>query len=355
MTKFRTTLKFSKDAVRICACALTAALALSIAPAVAGDCKPQTILTTVDMIPMASGRVFVPVQLGSVQKRMLLDTGGGFSEISDAVASELQLPQRRSRITQVDVTGGSTNMIAHAPSFTLGTLAPTDADFIVRSRDGPYDRGNPEVAGILGPNLLRNYDVNLDFSGNKMILISPDHCAGKVVYWPAPVVAVIPMQVTSDGHIQVSVMLDGHPIDALLDTGAARTTLNLQVAESIFRLQPGTSDMRAIGHLGGDPYATVYMRHFRALVLEGISVSNPRVDIAPDLVRNWMIGGNDTTGTRLSGRTGSLGLPDMILGMDILRNLHLYIAYAENKLYVTPASAPDAPAADVPPPAAPAQ
>jgi hypothetical protein len=30
----------------------------------------------------------------------------------------------------------------------------------------------------------------------------------------------------------------------------------------------------------------------------------------------------------------------MILGMDILHHLHLYIAYKEKKLYITPASAP---------------
>jgi hypothetical protein len=30
----------------------------------------------------------------------------------------------------------------------------------------------------------------------------------------------------------------------------------------------------------------------------------------------------------------------MLIGMDILRHLHLYIAYREQKLYVTLASAP---------------
>jgi hypothetical protein len=33
------------------------------------------------------------------------------------------------------------------------------------------------------------------------------------------------------------------------------------------------------------------------------------------------------------------GLPDMIIGIGILRQLHLYIAYRERKLYATPASA----------------
>jgi hypothetical protein len=33
-------------------------------------------------------------------------------------------------------------------------------------------------------------------------------------------------------------------------------------------------------------------------------------------------------------------LSDFIIGMDVLRHLHIYVAYKEQKLYVTPASAP---------------
>ena len=32
----------------------------------------------------------------------------------------------------------------------------------------------------------------------------------------------------------------------------------------------------------------------------------------------------------------------MIIGMDVLRKLHMYIAFGERKLYVSPASAPAA-------------
>jgi hypothetical protein len=54
--------------------------------------------------------------------------------------------------------------------------------------------------------------------------------------------------------------------------------------------------------------------------------------------------------TRIPTTETETGLGQMILGMDILHRLHVYIAYKEKKLYLTPATAPAA-VADSPPPA----
>jgi hypothetical protein len=35
--------------------------------------------------------------------------------------------------------------------------------------------------------------------------------------------------------------------------------------------------------------------------------------------------------------------PDLLVGMDVLKHLHLYIAYQERKLYITPPDQPAAP------------
>jgi hypothetical protein len=46
--------------------------------------------------------------------------------------------------------------------------------------------------------------------------------------------------------------------------------------------------------------------------------------------------------TRIPDKNLEIALPQVIIGMNVLRKLHIYIAYKEQKLYVTPA----APAAD---------
>lgn len=50
-------------------------------------------------------------------------------------------------------------------------------------------------------------------------------------------------------------------------------------------------------------------------------------------------------GTRLGDTSQSGDFADMLLGMNVLRHLHVYIAYKERKLYITPAGPPNGTAA----------
>ena len=42
-----------------------------------------------------------------------------------------------------------------------------------------------DFGGILGTDVLRNVDVELDFAANKIHLIAPNQCGGSVVHWQA--------------------------------------------------------------------------------------------------------------------------------------------------------------------------
>ena len=68
----------------------------------------------------------------------------------------------------------------------------------------------------------------------------------------------------------------------------------------------------------------------------GVAVSNPQLVVMPDLIRRRL-------SNAISGEESHM--PDIILGMDILRHLHVYVAYKERKLYISPADAPSPPAA----------
>jgi hypothetical protein len=84
-----------------------------------------------------------------------------------------------------------------------------------------------------------------------------------------------------------------------------------------------------------------YQHRFASLDFGGVAVANPVVDILPGLGRGPRL--PSATGTRIAdGETEQL--PDMLIGMDILRHLHLYISYREQKLYITPSTPSTAPA-----------
>jgi hypothetical protein len=330
--------------------------ALGCLPASAEECAPQTRITTLQMEPTTDRREeFVPVRIQGVRKLMLLDTGGAMTEITAETADELNLVRRRGNFRLYNMYGDFSD------HFAEGSLevSPLKADAVALAI-APGRRlfgDDTGIAGVLAPDILKHYDVDLDFGSDTMTLFSPDHCPGKVVYWKANAVAVIPMRVLHSGHIIVAVRLDGKRVMATLDTGAYNTTLTIPTAETVFGLKPGSADTPRVGNLVGKESAATYRHMFQVLDFDGIVVKNPTIQIIPDLLHQVLVDAAlPPTGTRIHDPRKMETDAVMLIGMNILRHFHIYIAYKEEKLYITPAIEKplDIPTAEVPPPATPA-
>lgn len=303
------------------------------------DCPPLTILTSVPMKIGADNRPYVPVKIDDVAKSMVIDTGGFFTEISQRVADELDLSTRHTRLQLIGVYGDKTQT-AVTTSLVLGNLRANSMDFMVMPSVHQFATDMKDAAGLIAPNFLRPYDADFDFGRGKFNLLSHKHCEGKVVYWPHTVVAVVPIEVNQDGHVIVPVELDGQKLRAVLDTGASISVLNMRVAQGTFGLAPGDADTPLSGDRLGQSDVQSYTHRFKSLSFEGIAISNPTMRIIPDLVHAKLVDPHDALegNTRVKSPSNQVGLDQMILGMDVLRQLHVYIAYKERKLYLTPAS-----------------
>lgn len=314
-------------------------------PVRAGDCKPLQRYTEVDLLRSEDGNAaFVPVTMEGQDKLLLLDTGGFFSEIMPDAVKALNLSTKQSSgLVQYSVSRQQSDQAAIVDKFGIGKLHWDSADFMIATEDHTFGKdADPRIAGILGPNIFKNFDVDLDFGANKLGLMSPDHCEGKVIYWPATAVAVIPMWINSNWHIVIPITLDGVKLNALIDTGASHTTLMLDPAESYLGIKPGDADTPDIGALGGRVGARMYRHRFHSLSFEGISIANPNLDLIPDLLKHAL-----STGPALNSHISAQDareFPDLIIGMDVLRHFHIYIAYKEKNLYITPAAPVPAPA-----------
>ena len=300
-------------------------------------CPPSKVFTTVDMQIGNDGRIYVPVKLNQIHKSMMVDTGGFFSVVTKETAEQLKLPTRHTRFEIIGVAGDTTNVAAHAP-FALGNLYANSVDFMVLPDAGGYADDIPDVAGILAPNLLHSYDVEIDFAAMKLSLFSQDHCDGKAVPWPANTVSAVPMKLDSSDHIQIPVTLDGHDLTAMLDTGAIHTVLNLDLAQNAFGLKLGDPETPEVGRLLRSPESKTYFHRFKSLAMEGVAIANPTVRLIPDLMRNKMMDQNDSLkgGSRLPAVTAKPGFGDLIIGMNLLRQWHIYIAYKEQMVYLAP-------------------
>lgn len=171
------------------------------------------------------------------------------------------------------LTDGGSNahaIMAGAVTFDDETLAAT--------ADAPAG-----TAGVLGMDMLRRFNVELDMRGGKLVLFAHPQCAGAgVVYWTNQY-TVVPMHIDADGHVIAQLTLDGRPANVEISTG------------------PGHLAMRTPGAV-------------KTIGIGAIALNNPQVEASNDIAPG----------------------ADARVGLDALKNLHLFFAFGENKLYATP-------------------
>jgi predicted aspartyl protease len=282
----------------------------------------------------------LPVTLGGRAAYMLLDTGAVFSMISAKTADELSLPRKQTGYQVFDVARDSSNEFVTAP-LALGRMTSDHINLMVEP-DSMRSGRSPGDEGIIGPDIMSHFDIDIDFGTDKLNFISPDHCEGKVVYWPASAIAVVPITLFESGHIAIPVKLDGQIQYALIDTGASTSTLTTDVASDQYGLKLGSKEVPAVGDLQGHKSETTYLHTFKTLEFEGVAVTHPEVYLIPNPTRQEVEdAAAPEVGTRISAPSRNETRVTMLVGMNVLRHLHIYIAYREHKLYITPAGTPD--------------
>ena len=291
-----------------------ATLLMLISPASADDSCRLVRMAAFDIDINSAGGVSVPITISGQSVSLLVDTGAIFSMLTEQSVQQLELKKLRAFDSREAMFGGrKVDFYVETHDVDLGGLKADHMPMQVL----PEGIVPNDIGGILAPNIMLHYDVDFDFANAKFNLFSQDHCEGKVVYWTTAPAAEIKIDVDPNGHILVPVVVDGQQINAAIDTGSSRSVLSLELAKNLFNIASTDSKLtpsKGRWHAFHYPFAT--------LTLQGITVQNPDLELVSDdesHVPN--------------------GSPKLILGMGILRQLHLYIAYKEKKLYVTAASA----------------
>jgi predicted aspartyl protease len=293
-----------------------AALMAFATPAAAGDdCRLQLVAS----LPMTlqDGQIVVDAAIGNHPLKLIVDTGGT-TLLKERVAKAIGLkPETLKSSQSASVFGGMRlRRYAVAGDITLGTLRNGRVNVLLMP-----DSARPEwqADGLLGANVLRTYDVDFDFAHGKLNLFLPHRCPGRAAYWVQDdgIVAKVPVEM-SGYEIRVPVQIDGKEVKAILDTGAAVTVMDQETYMPLFGLAPQSPGIEEY-RVTDDPKPR-YAYTFKALTFGGVLVNKPRVRFISQSYSN----NRDY---------------NMLLGTNILRLLHVVIAYREKMLYVTAAAA----------------
>lgn len=310
---------------------------LFAAPAVAAECSLR-ILASVPMQSTTDRTIMVvPVTIDSSNKKLLLDTGGRISQLSKATVHALDLPVATSETELIDLAGDTSNSRTTVRRLIVGAKEQSDVRMGVAPNPDlgtslPYD-------GLLATDLFVDADLDMDFGARRLTAFSTDHCDGRVVYWPADAVAIVPVTV-SHNIITFPVTVDGHAVTAVMDTGAPYSVMNMRLANQIFGLTPDSPDMKPLKETSGDRTLTTYGHRFDDVAFEGVDVKNLRIYLMSDQNSRGRL---HEMGAFFGTEDRSATVPDLILGMDVLRHLHVYFATKEKRLYITDAVSGESP------------
>ena len=194
----------------------------------APDCK-LVREASLDMTILPDGKLAVPVTIGTTEKKMIVSLHDSLSYVFGTFADSQSFS---SQTAESAVQTGDGSMTRHVtlPNLQIGMAQGHDIHVYRMERDF---LGYPDVVGLLGTDLLRNFDVEFDFKANKLNLFSQDHCPGAVVYW-AKAAASVPLQTDAIGHITIAMELDGKPLAVSFDTSPGHARMTMATAQRLF-------------------------------------------------------------------------------------------------------------------------
>ncbi len=332
-------------------------------PAQTRTCTLPSVADSVELkqVP-GSDLMTVPVEINGKPKQFLLDIGTNPTKVSQATVKELGLPEnaRLSSTILSAGTGFSGNMAGpglgstqtpvydvkgnqdpyamrtrvRIGAFTIGTATAHNMQLMV-ANDGEIGRSAP-YDGLLTNDFFKQYDVELDFRGKAVNYLTPTQCRdpNQVVFWSHSEVGVIPMTLL-DGKIQVPVTIEGHLVQATIDTSSARSVMRRDIAELTLGYKANMPGVAPAGDLKDGMGQPVYAHTFSQIAFSGGVMA---VNVPVLIQTNGML--RDADGELVLGskaRSTDARIPDFTLGMDVLHQLHLYVVNGQNTIYVTSA------------------
>lgn len=290
------------------------ALLLAACAGAGGSCRaPCTV--AIAHLAVLDHHLAIPLEANGQVAEAIMDTGAAASILTEKGADALDARAVHNKDSSQAMTvpamaqgfGGDTSgELVTVAELTLAGGRLRDAPFIelpsLRFQDS-------RLTGAVGGDLLQNWDLDLDVGGGVLNLDLPQQTA-PVPPWQDPTTRV-PLEDRSTDLIKIIVMLDGHPLKAILDTGAPRSVVSVNTAAGA---EANAGDKLAAGSGVAGIRTAIRRHHFGDLSIAGLSFGPGEINVAetPNAVPD----------------------ADMLLGLDVLRRTRIYVAYQAGELLI---------------------
>ena len=292
-------------------------------------------------VSITAGGMTVQARINGQPVRLILDTGSEDTILYRSTAEHLGLKWKSGgRATLYGVGGSTTLGEARLKDFSVAGATIHDFDIPVAGRIH-----DPTAQGVLGARFLLQADVEFDLAHGKVRFLKPKDCSGdQVLYWGGSY-AVTPMLEAHDRKaIEITVLVNGRPVRALMDSGADLSTLTSTAAARV-GVKAGSPGL--LTGQGAEGFAGVKLTS-RAKIFPSFSfgdetIKNARIEIADLFTANEEV----PIGSIVPQAV--IDFPEMLLGADFFRSHRVYVAMSQRRVYASYIGGPVFQIRDAPP------
>jgi clan AA aspartic protease (TIGR02281 family) len=267
-------------------------------------------------VPIADG------EINGQPVKVLIDTGANVTLMVAEQAKRLGLPIRKRLDVELHGIGGESNGLeATVKSLKIGQLSALNMKLLAVSAPDVA----PDVALMLGDDVLSQYDVEFDMADGYIRLMKPQGCSpDQLVYWNKPYSQAELAAANRDSPaVMTTAVLNGKRQAARIDTGAEISVVD-QFAASIAGVRRGAGEV----HIEGNGQRDGWVGQFDSFALGDEQIGHPKltvIKLTQDMVDD---GGAAIVPRSIDGNTP----PTLLIGADFIRAHHLLIGTREHVL-----------------------
>lgn len=282
----------------------------------------QLQVTTLYNQPLIEGSV------NGLKTPFLLDTGMYKTHISYDFAEKNGLKLSYLNRNMVGIGGISQTFTTRIDEFSVGIIKGKKMTILVDSTAGK----SALHGGWIGADFLFQSDLELSFSENLIRFFQPIDCENKfLAYWDGDITTLdLEMQDIRDGRPKFTVLINGHKVQAILDTGATFTVIDQATAKKVgmVRLDDGPKIAVEAGGIGKRKMK-FWLERFDSLRIGDELIPNAAIAVGD------MWGNSQLDHVSADYASSVKDEAQLILGMDYLKEHRVLFAISQRKLYIS--------------------
>jgi hypothetical protein len=289
----------------------------------AGECQLSKV-ANLPVVVTPQNELLVGGGIAGQPVQFRIDTGSQLTVMDFPVRKRFGIYVIDDDDREMSVGGRVHYLWGTVPGFLLGDFPGGNVTLPI----APHQFLGGNVVGMIGQDMFGRFDVEFDLASQKIAWFNHNVCPGEPIYWSRSFSEADAD--TRGNQVIVTIMVNGTPARALLDTGMPGTVISWSLAHRV-GVDKSSSGVVAAGQINGPDRHPIdrYQYRFSEFKFGDEAVRNPILYIANIFTNQVDI----TTAIRAP----AAGIPDIdaIVGADFIRAHHIYLETLKGKLYFT--------------------